>query len=835
MVRVEVQDKTAATIECLDNITLECPAIFDVNNLSLQFGMPTVVDDCAENIDIEELDPIVNIDNCGLGTIRRRFRADDGQGGTLQCTQVIRVVNNSPFTEDDITFPLDLTTATMCDTTEVLPDNLPPGYDFPVVNEDACDLVGFDFEDQVFVFSNDPNSCFKVLRTWTVIDWCQRDENDLFLRWTHVQEIKINNNVAPMIDAVQDSLESEVITIASDSLGNCLGAEVPLVLRATDDCIANTPLNFSYEINAFDPETMSFTAFLRDGTGADATDVFDVGMYRIEWVVFDGCGNSVEFIHDFEVINNKPPTAICLDGVSTSLTLMDTDGDNVPDSLMAIIWASDFNQGSFHACYPDSTLTIEIESAGSTTPGIFNDSLAFTVPGENIPVTLQVTDQNGNTSICTTHLRVDDNELREYADVQGEVITEDEQEVEGVMVHLEGSPESEETDVVGMYAFEDMPTGGAYTVNPRKDNDVMNGVSTLDLVLIQKHILQTQLLNSPYKQIAADINHDESISAIDLIQLRKLILGVYEEFPSNDSWRFVDAIYEFPIGIDPLQIYYPEEYEISNLDNNMWINFIGVKIGDVNGSVTPNITSNIADRRSDKTLNLGYKDVILEEGRVEVEISADNFTSISGMQFTLEHNGLSVDKVEAGLLEITEANIGNLEEGVSTLSWNRTDGESMTMIKNQSLFTLVLEVGEKQVGQRLSEILTLSSSLTIAEAYEQSIEENQETYFEEIGVSLEPFNTIVQGDLEAQMVLHQNEPNPWNRSTLIQIYSVVDRKVDMVIADANDRIVYRKSMQLTKGTNEIILTDKELNASGIYTYSISDGDKYAVKRMIKIR
>ena len=41
--------------------------------------------------------------------------------------------------------------------------------------------------------------------------------------------------------------------------------------------------------------------------------------------------------------------------------------------------------------------------------------------------------------------------------------------------------------------------------------------------------------------IAADINNDKDISAIDLIELRKLILGIYLELPDNGSWKMVDA------------------------------------------------------------------------------------------------------------------------------------------------------------------------------------------------------------------------------------------------------------------------------------------------------
>src|SRR5699024_5928152 len=43
-----------------------------------------------------------------------------------------------------------------------------------------------------------------------------------------------------------------------------------------------------------------------------------------------------------------------------------------------------------------------------------------------------------------------------------------------------------------------------YKVEPSKTDEVMKGVSTFDLVLIQKHILKKEELKDPYQLIAAD-------------------------------------------------------------------------------------------------------------------------------------------------------------------------------------------------------------------------------------------------------------------------------------------------------------------------------------------
>ena len=83
-----------------------------------------------------------------------------------------------------------------------------------------------------------------------------------------------------------------------------------------------------------------------------------------------------------------------------------------------------------------------------------------------------------------------------------------------------------------------MKINNNYKVTASKGGDYLNGVSTLDLVYIQRHILGIQPLTNPYLLIVADADNNGKVTVNDLSELRKLILGVYTELPSNASWRF---------------------------------------------------------------------------------------------------------------------------------------------------------------------------------------------------------------------------------------------------------------------------------------------------------
>ena len=166
----------------------------------------------------------------------------------------------------------------------------------------------------------------------------------------------------------------------------------------------------------------------------------------------------------------------------------------------------------------------------------------------------------------------------------------------------------------GGYAFVNLIKGNDFTVTPQLDKNHLNGVSTFDLVLIQKHILNVQALNSPYKMIAADVNNSKSITTLDLIALRKLILNIDQSFQNNTSWRFVDANYIFPNASNPWAANFPEVVSINDIAANIIANFVAIKVGDVNANASVNATDR-TEIRTSGTLDINAADAALKAGQ----------------------------------------------------------------------------------------------------------------------------------------------------------------------------------------------------------------------------
>jgi hypothetical protein len=192
-------------------------------------------------------------------------------------------------------------------------------------------------------------------------------------------------------------------------------------------------------------------------------------------------------------------------------------------------------------------------------------------------------------------------------------------------------------------AFSTTLSGGYnYVLKPNKNNDVnkTNGVSTLDVALIQSHTLNSNLFNSPYKFIAADVNKSGNVSALDILFIKRLILGLDNSFPGNRLWAFVDTS---SANFNPYTPFlYKDSVSLVGLRSNQPNqNFVGVKLGDVNFDW--NAAMLRPQQPTTEPITLYFKDVRASEGvEIRVPIRVKNFKDVLGMQFTLNFNSAAL-------------------------------------------------------------------------------------------------------------------------------------------------------------------------------------------------
>lgn len=234
--------------------------------------------------------------------------------------------------------------------------------------------------------------------------------------------------------------------------------------------------------------------------------------------------------------------------------------------------------------------SIRFKATGAGLAKDSSDIFEYTLPPQAGQTAINAVARLAPQQYFETHLTVDGCKPRTR--VTGHIRTENGAGIANVEVRVEGKTPAQDrytltcqTDNQGQYSFL-IDGADTYSITPRRNDNHLNGVNTIDLVLITKHFIQFAPLDSPYKIIAADASNNRSIGAFDVVELRKLILLIIPELPNNTSWRFVDKSYVFPNPGDPFEDNFPET--ISGPHPNQAHDFIGVKIGDVNGSAVTN-------------------------------------------------------------------------------------------------------------------------------------------------------------------------------------------------------------------------------------------------------
>ncbi|MEM8906354.1 MAG: hypothetical protein AAGD05_00795 [Bacteroidota bacterium] len=157
------------------------------------------------------------------------------------------------------------------------------------------------------------------------------------------------------------------------------------------------------------------------------------------------------------------------------------------------------------------------------------------------------------------------------ATISGRIQTSVNQNLAGVKVNLSGAvSDSVVTDTSGVFSFVGLPAGADYVLSFDKNDDAGNGINVLDVILTANHILGTTPFVDPNQLTAANVIPNSAITAFDLVEMRKIILNILDDFSEVPSWVFDQ-----------------NDIAIDNLSEDTSFDIIGIKMGDVNFNASP--------------------------------------------------------------------------------------------------------------------------------------------------------------------------------------------------------------------------------------------------------
>lgn len=270
------------------------------------------------------------------------------------------------------------------------------------------------------------------------------------------------------------------------------------------------------------------------------------------------------------------------------------------------------------------------------------------------------------------------------ADIKGKIVREDKTPVNGVKISLSGSyVDSFKTNADGNYTF-NLALGANVLMLASKKDEVRRGLTAIDALLLQRHILGYESFNSTYKKLAADVNKSGTLTALDVSEIKRVILGYQKEFRNVPIWQFVPSDVTFnattqnqvPTYSDSLMIPYL-------LDNQANKDFIAIKTGDINLSASASTTRNIDN------ITFELEDFSANKGEeVIVKFKSNNNLNIGAIQFALQFdkNALAFEDIKTGVLNSFDAS--NYLENSNNIKLAWTSPQLQTVKNESSIFEI---------------------------------------------------------------------------------------------------------------------------------------------------
>ena len=556
-IEVFVEDGVMPYVECPENLLLPCTE--DLYDFDLT-GKPWADIKCTP-VEFYHVDS-TEIGQCRNERVDRHWYTVFGRDSTFLCTQSIQLFNEFAITEDNITWPEDVEIE-QC--TANLEEQM---LGEPHVDTlGGCELIATNFIDREFETSL--GSCLSVLREWTIIDWCQYNENDEGI-WRSSQVIKIHDKVMPIVNC------QDIQVCAVDRY--CEG-ELTLTFDVTDDCSTLDQLRFQYDIDlSADGQ--------KDNQVLDQKDTLimnlPIGNHEVTIYATDQCGNTSQCKSQVSIVDCKAPTPYC---IAETVSTIFNDDDVVE------VWATDFNLASRDNCTDDEDLEFSFEKDTLIQVAHFRCEDIVANASDRFQLSIWVSDAAGNQDACQVSIRVDQRETSPcdsidvgsafvlsglVKDVNGAGLNDFSVTIENLFVS--GNPVTISGEQ-GQFEMSNAQKDSDYEIALSKPDGFNAGITTVDMIILQNHLLGITEIDNEYALMAADVNRDGRLSSSDLLLMKRMIIGQISAFAAYETaWIFNLIPHPEMMQISDNQFLTDELYQDIHMD------IVAVKIGDLDGS-----------------------------------------------------------------------------------------------------------------------------------------------------------------------------------------------------------------------------------------------------------
>lgn len=379
------------------------------------------------------------------------------------------------------------------------------------------------------------------------------------------------------------------------------------------------------------------------------------------------------------------------------------------------------------------------------------------------------------------------------------------------------------TDFNGQYLLKDLNPGSEYTISADKTDSYLNGLSIMDILLIKKHLLEIQLLPTPYEIISADVNGDLTLSVQDIILIRNLILGVIPHFGKTPVWQFIPKAYKFKNPRNPLLEDYPVSYNLTLLHaNQVGLDFIGIKTGDVSLDWMEGRANGLETRAADYfTLTLNEQKLEANKDYV-IPVYTRQFNNIAGFQFSLKLDpSITFLKMTApSLPDFEEYNYRKSQNQLNVL-WYDTRTDVGRFIQDTGTLFLVyiktsLPIEAKQIF-----------SMDVKQIRPEGVHALNRYY----SIKMESLNIQSPNKSRGDVLNIQLFPNPVTEVLNIRFYSDERGMANIRVTDLTGRTIFQLAHTMNPGEQSLQLNTRNW-PEGQYAVQIATKDQFKTQSVV---
>ena len=631
------------------------------------------------------------------------------------------------------------------------------------------------------------------------------------------------------IPATRAGAQAITFTSCSDvqgciPFGNCTGAPLDITAAGTTTC-GNPNLNFSYKVDFGGNGSIEV-----QDAGATVSQTFPIGTSKITWRATNGCGQAATCTQTITVQDCQPPNMICRNGITQSL---DNNCSMTINAQQYILSISD-------NCTPTNQIQYGLRRAGTGIGFPASDTLQYHTcnQGTNI-VEVWSRDANGLTNSCSNYVLVQDNSNQcpciqnSNIQVKGCARTSKNTKLTNYRVNasVQGTgangafsvqKTANNTDSCFTLPVNNLPLSltGKLTLRLSRIDNLTNGVSAYDLILISRHILNLEPITSFYQTLAADVNRSQTVTTFDIVEIRKTLLGVVDTFPAVPSWQFVRPVPD-PSNIiafadlkDTFQIQY------TNLSGDVTaagFNWIGIKSGDLEQNTT---LTGAADDRSGPDLIFTAADQWVEAGStVEVPVRTTESAYLSAWQMAFRTNPelatlTTIDGIPEDAWSVDE-------NGQIRLIWlDENIGNHRYYTSGSTMATLKIKVIRSGY---LSQLLAVDPDLLPGEAITAAVAHRPVLFrYQTTGAPTGPaaqFFAPLPNPSSAQVDFPVLLPE--NGLVILELYNMAGQRI------------FQKNYEGTQGYQVFTVEETVFPASGAYCWKMVNGNVMQTGKLIR--